>query len=347
MNSPKHRSAFTLIELLVVIAIIAILIALLVPAVQKVREAAARTQCTNNLKQIGLATHSYHDANKFLPPWGYDFSTAPGGNALGAQTQGHSALTVILPYIDQAQAVTGLTLTLSVVDTRNWPAPWGTSPSAGLVVPAYICPTKQAVPVDYSPYFVSLGLPNKGPFVLGPSDYAPVRGYHGNFRNACASASPAPAGGDEMGVMGIKGTMTNNEMATGKIKLTGITDGTSNTMMYAESVGRHQVYANMTPVQPSTAGAAGWALNCGFSDYNIAIRVRGYSNNGVTADGGCCVINCTNGGSAGAYQIYSFHSGGAHYVRADGTVHFLPVNTPPGVLAALISRNGNETFQMP
>src|SRR5689334_1269319 len=93
----RRRPGFTLIELLVVIAIIAILIALLVPAVQKVREAAARTQCANNLKQIGLSLHAYHDVRKYLPPGMARFDHADDGGPYTATFWSY----FILPYIDQ------------------------------------------------------------------------------------------------------------------------------------------------------------------------------------------------------------------------------------------------------
>src|SRR5947207_4007675 len=102
MDAMSRRRGFTLIELLVVIAIIAILIALLVPAVQKVRDAAARSQCGNNLKQIGIALHAYHDAKKVFPP-GASADIAPWKTPGAADNDwGSSWMVYLLPYIDQA-----------------------------------------------------------------------------------------------------------------------------------------------------------------------------------------------------------------------------------------------------
>lgn len=338
----RSQTGFTLIELLVVIAIIAILIGLLLPAVQKVREAAARMTCSNNLKQIGLALHNHEGAMGWLPPWAYDFNPAPPGNPLGGQVQGHTPFMHLLPYMEQENITRGMNLQLSVIDPRNWPPNWGTQPAASSTVKSYLCPSAPTRVIDYAPYFVSLGLPNAGPFILGGADYSVMRGAHANFRSACAPTMPTPS--DSCGALGVKGSWTPNGLTTGKSTLLGITDGTSNTVVVVESAGRHQVYARGRLVTPNGAGQAGWALNAAFFDINTGAMLRGYSADGLTRDGGCCVVNCSNFAGAGATQIYSFHTGGANTLRADGSVAFLRESVAPGVVAALVSAAGGEAI---
>jgi prepilin-type N-terminal cleavage/methylation domain-containing protein len=166
--SRAKRSGFTLIELLVVIAIIAILIGLLVPAVQKVREAAARTQCTNNLKQIGLATHSYHDANNRLPGM-CEFPWAVNGN----NGYGHANFfALLLPYIEQKNLA-------SLSQNANTDC-WGNGANTK-IVPVYICPSDPTVSnglcaggsaggwsaSSYAPDYIMFGVNNYYPAPYG------------------------------------------------------------------------------------------------------------------------------------------------------------------------------------
>jgi prepilin-type processing-associated H-X9-DG protein len=109
--------------------------------------------------------------------------------------------------------------------------------------------------------------------------------------------------------------------------------------MFTEDAGRHQVYAKGRMVTPNSPGQIGWTLNAAYFDYNIKIEVRGFSNDGLIPDGGCCVINCNN-----VSQFYSFHTGGVNALRGDGSVNFLRDSTTPGVLAAMITRAGGEVF---
>jgi prepilin-type N-terminal cleavage/methylation domain-containing protein/prepilin-type processing-associated H-X9-DG protein len=190
----QRRAAFTLIELLVVIAIIAILIGLLLPAVQKVREAAARAQCANNLKQIGLALHSYHDANNGLPP-GYSASVSYPGTA-----PGWGWGTYILPYIEQDNLFRQI----------NLAQPVQTQSAIRQMVKVYLCPSDQ---------------PPAGPFDV-TDDTGAV------FCQMAPSCYAATVGDDNSEVedpIG-NGTFYRNS----RTRLTDITDGTSNTVFVGD-----------------------------------------------------------------------------------------------------------------
>jgi prepilin-type N-terminal cleavage/methylation domain-containing protein/prepilin-type processing-associated H-X9-DG protein len=190
----RVRAAFTLIELLVVIAIIAILIGLLVPAVQKVREAAARAQCANNLKQIALACHSYHDAFKALPP-GYTAIAA-----YPATSPGWGWAAYLLPHIEQAPLYRQI----------NFALPLENQAAIQAIVPVYLCPSDA---------------PPSGTFTLTNSTFTTVcQAAPSSYAASCGS--DASEVDDPVG----NGIFYRNS----KTRLTDITDGTSNTTMLGD-----------------------------------------------------------------------------------------------------------------
>lgn len=312
------RSAFTLVELLVVIAIIGILVGLLLPAVQSAREAARRMQCSNNLKQMGLAVHNFENSYKKLPS-----SVRPAGLTPLPRIAG---LTFLLPYLEQSNMYNAYD------QSKNWFDPINL-PVTSKRIAAYSCPsTPNPERLDGVPELT----PWSATFVAN-TDYSPTIGVDQRLRSA--------------GLVDAQGDLTGVLPKNGNPRFRDVIDGLSNTIMYGESAGRPFVWRRgkqfgALPTQRTNAG--GWARPA--SDFSI----DGSTQDGVALPGPCA-INCTNGeeigsaafphpyyGSEGTGEAYGFHPGGAMFAFADGSVQFLSATIDIRTFARLVTRQGGE-----
>ncbi|MEW4528732.1 DUF1559 domain-containing protein [Maioricimonas sp. JC845] len=322
-----HRG-FTLIELLVVIAIIAILIALLLPAVQQAREAARRTQCKNNLKQIGLAFHNYHDTHR----------TFPFAYMVGADLNASSWGTMLLPFLDQAPLFNKWNSSAPAFNeaVALFPAAIVQQNLEVIATPlnVFMCPSTPEQNVH--DYTLPAGAGGSGvpPFDLtwtaARSDYCTLTGIRGTYADIAYAGN---AGGNREGAIQPVGLLGGSIS-----RMRDITDGTSNTFMVGERVGGTNVYRNgqkdatlSATYGPSQGGAWGDFLNGeNWPEGSLADGTPG---------GGPCMINCTNLRSAG---FMSFHSGGAQFLMCDGAVRFITENLGAPVFAALLTRKKGE-----
>ena len=337
MPRSLRSRGFTLIELLVVIAIIAILIGLLLPAVQKVREAAARSKCSNNLKQLGLAVHNYESAYQKLPPAGvgYGFCSSSATGNGDTTILNMSGWILLLPYIEQGPLHAQLDLKQSFSDVRTdngggvrnqkgtltTPLPNLNTGMMGLEISTFRCPSD-----------------NGDPRKVGQTSnnrYGPTGSQIGNKTNYDFIVN---ANGDFGSCNFWKNTSTQTRRMFGEnsdLKLTQVSDGLSNTLMLGETT--QTVYNGTTPAW----GYRAWVLvgvdptkGTGINDFTYCASWTGFP-----APGCIPVINGRVGdwGRAG-----SLHTGGAQFAMGDGSVRFIKQSIPASALLAFVTYAGGE-----
>jgi prepilin-type N-terminal cleavage/methylation domain-containing protein/prepilin-type processing-associated H-X9-DG protein len=354
----NRRNGFTLLELLVVIAIIAILLGLLMPAVQKVREAAARVACNNNLKQIGLALHGFHDAVGYLPPGML--------TELDLQDSYHTGFTYLLPYLEQG----------NVEQIYNYDVQWYDSANYAAVacqVPVYYCPSnRNRGQMDLTPLIQQWQSPM--PPVVGSCDYVLCKGANagfaadpslipplarGLFNITQADSIPSAGGGVQFG-----------KTPHFRVRLTDITDGLSSTFAVGEAAGGTSYYLVADLNNPSQSVVEPFVNGPAIMEQAWAAASLGDPNHpwyaglfGVTAQFGLAPgfrdepmnrrpglptvvskdrsgYNVTGRDVASGFR--SRHTNGCNFLYADGSVHFISQTIDPATYRALSTYAGGE-----
>ena len=311
----RHRVGFTLIELLVVIAIIAVLIALLLPAVQQAREAARRTQCKNNLKQIGLAMHNYHDTHNSLPP-GYVMQFSGTGDGVLDGNWGWGAF--VLPFLEQGNLHAKLnpgtiTMTACVADA----SPGGCRAALQTRLPVYRCPSDTGPDLNDGPQPPDLPAPSTNGYKI---QNVPTTLSNYTANNASRSlrndTGPLTAAGN---VQFANGTFWRNSNCT----FAKISDGLSNTILVGERAW------DLAGVKIYAATAFG---------IRTAAQAVSDNNRGLMMNHSCgfLLINSTNSPVAGDFRrnFSSLHEGGAQFLLGDGSVRFISENVDHNIATA-------------
>jgi len=289
-DSYKGRRAFTLVELLVVIAIIGILIALLLPAVQAAREAARRTQCSNNLKQIGLALHNYHDTHKTFPIGHIRRMVDASGTPDWAWTSGYGWGGLVLPFMEQTSLHSQLDFKVSVFDPVNLAVLGTTSPAFAQ------CPS------DPIPEYADPEDAGDSSHLILTSNYFGVGGSWGESHRepVAISSSPSYVDADLNGMFS----------ADKNYKIRDCTDGTSNTLLVGESI-----------YHPD----AGYKWNGTFVGRAKTKNGRPEKTTALIKPGGAYLINDPRPDlkNVSQFMYSSRHPGGAQFCLTDGSVRFI------------------------